>query len=148
MAFIFFTSCSSSSLKNTTISTTACVQTAKWAVKWWKPRHEEKLALKENMGQVDLVFLGDSITHAWDNCGKKTWDQYYAKRHALNLGFSGDRTEHVLWRLENGAVEGINPKLLVLMIGTNNAGHREEPSKFTAIGIKAISDTGVHPLRV
>ena len=137
---MLFTSCSSSSLKNTTISTTPCVQTAKWAVKWWKPRHEEKLALKEKMGQVDLVFLGDSITHAWDNGGKKTWDQYYAKRNALNLGFSGDRTEHVLWRLENGAVANIDPKLLVLMIGTNNAGHREEPSKFTAIGIKAILD--------
>ena len=134
-------SCTSSpSLRDTTMSTSPDIQTARWAVKWWKPRHEEKLKAKEDMGQVDLVFLGDSITHAWDNGGKKTWDQFYGKRKALNLGFSGDRTEHVLWRLEHGAVEGIDPKLLVLMIGTNNAGHREEPSKFTAIGIKAILD--------
>ena len=122
------------------LSTTPAVQTAKWAVKWWMPRHKQKLEEKKKLGKVDLVFLGDSITHAWDNKGKKIWNEYYAKRNALNIGFSGDRTEHVLWRLQNGAVEGIEPKLLVLMIGTNNAGHRKEKSELTAKGIKAILD--------
>ena len=122
------------------LSTTPVVQTAKWAVKWWMPRHKQKIEEKKKLGDVQLVFLGDSITHAWDNKGKAYWQKNYAKYNALNIGFSGDRTEHVLWRLQNGAVDDINPKVLVLMIGTNNAGHRKEASKETAKGIKAILD--------
>ncbi|MCF2948021.1 GDSL-type esterase/lipase family protein [Paraglaciecola aquimarina] len=114
------------------------IQTDEWAVKWWMPRHEEKLALKDKMGQVDLVFLGDSITHAFDNKGQKIWQQYYAPRNGLNIGFSGDRTENVLWRLDNGAIDGIDPKLVVLMIGTNNTGHRQDKPADTALGIKHI----------
>ncbi|MCM8534955.1 MAG: GDSL-type esterase/lipase family protein [Lentisphaeraceae bacterium] len=116
-------------------------QDAKWAVKWWMPRHKEKLEVKNKMEKVDLVFLGDSITHAWDNKGKEVWQQYYTKRNALNIGFSGDRTEHVLWRLNHGAVDGIDPKLLVLMIGTNNTGHRQDPAAETALGIETILET-------
>ncbi|NQY37220.1 MAG: transporter substrate-binding domain-containing protein [Alteromonadaceae bacterium] len=122
------------------------VQREVWAIKWWMPRHQEKLALKEKMGQVDLVFLGDSITHAWDNKGKDVWNEYYSNRNALNIGFSADRTEHVLWRLNNGAVDGIDPKLLVLMIGTNNTGHRQDKPENTALGIKEILDTIEHKL--
>ncbi len=114
------------------------VQTAEWAKSWWMPRHEEKLAEREKMGQVDLLMIGDSITHGWEDRGRKTWDQYYAKRKALNIGFSGDRTENVLWRLDHGAVDGISPKLAVVMIGTNNTGHRQDPAEQTAAGIKAI----------
>ena len=139
--FLFTTSCATNNLgepvKNTGRSTTPVQQDAKWAVKWWMPRHKEKLAQKEKLGDVQLVFLGDSITHAWDR-QKETWEKYYAKRKALNIGFSGDRTEHVLWRLDHGALDGINPKALVLMIGTNNAGHHQEASAETAKGIKAI----------
>lgn len=123
------------------LSVKPVVQDAKWAVKWWMPRHKEKLELKEKMGKVDLVFLGDSITHAFDNKGKEVWKQYYEKRNALNIGFSGDRTEHVLWRLNNGAVDGIKPKLLVMMIGTNNTGHRMDKAEDTALGIKTILET-------
>ena len=123
------------------LSVKPVVQDAKWAVKWWMPRHKEKIALKEKMGQVDLVFLGDSITHAWDNQGKQVWKKYYEPRKALNIGFSGDRTEHVLWRLNNGAVDGIKPKLVVLMIGTNNTGHRMDKAENTALGIKTILET-------
>ena len=124
------------------ISTTPVIQKAKWAQKWWMPRHKEKIETKKKMEKVDLVFLGDSITHAWDKKekGRDIWEQYYTKRNALNIGFSGDRTEHVLWRLQNGAVDDIEPKLLVIMIGTNNAGHRKEKSELTAKGIKAILD--------
>ena len=85
-----------------------------------------------------MVFLGDSITHAWDNKGKKVWALYYAKRNALNLGFSVDRTEHVLLRLNNSAVDNINPELLVMMIGTNNTGRRQDKPEYTALGIKSI----------
>lgn len=115
------------------------VQTAKWAVQWWMPRHESKIAerkLADN--QIDLLMIGDSITHGWENKGKATWDQYYGQRNALNIGFSGDRTEHVIWRFQNGAIDDIKPKLAVVMIGTNNTGHRQEKPEHTAMGIKRI----------
>ena len=85
----------------------------------WIKRHE---AMNERVkqGNVDLLMIGDSITHGWEVPGKETWDQYYAKRNAVNLGISGDRTEHVLWRLQNGNIDGISPKAAVIMIGTNN----------------------------
>lgn len=116
------------------------VQTAAWAVKWWKPRHEEKLKQKAAMKQVDLLMIGDSITHGWEGAGKEVFANYYGKRKTLNLGFSGDRTEHVLWRLQHGAVDDISPKLAIVMIGTNNTGHRKDPPKETAAGVKAIID--------
>ena len=124
------------SVKNTTLSSTAVAQSKKKA-RWWMKRHKLKLSEKAALGDVKLVFLGDSITHAWDKY-KSEWDKHFTKYKALNLGYSGDRTENVLWRLDNGEVDGINPKVLVMMIGTNNAGHRKEKSQDTALGIKAI----------
>jgi len=106
---------------------------------WWQQRHEEKLALAKQ-GGWELVFLGDSITHAWENAGKQTWNQYYGKRKPLNLGFSGDRTEHVLWRLDNGELDGYQPKVVVIMIGTNNTGHRKDPPEAIAAGVEKIID--------
>jgi beta-glucosidase len=124
------------------LSTTPVVQDAQWAVKWWMPRHEAKIQQRKEMdNKVDLLFIGDSITHAFDDKGKDVWVKYYAPRRALNLGFSGDRTEHVLWRLQNGAIDDIDPKLAIVMIGTNNTGHRDEDPENTAKGVKAILDT-------
>ncbi|MBJ7537904.1 GDSL-type esterase/lipase family protein [Marinomonas transparens] len=113
---------------------------AKQETDWWLPRHEAKLVQKEAMDRVDLVFLGDSITQAWEVEGADIWDEFYRPRNALNLGFNGDRTEHVLWRLEQGEVDDIQPKLLVLLIGTNNTGHRQDKAEDTALGIKKILD--------
>ena len=113
-------------------------QTADWAKSWWMERHEQKLIEIKNRKQIDLVFIGDSITHEFEKQGKTIWQKYYADRNALNLGFSGDRTEHVLWRIQNGELDGFTPKLCVIMIGTNNTGYRNEEPKHTAAGIKAI----------
>ena len=126
--------------KNQPTSVIPAQQTAKWAVRWWMKRHDEKIAERKKMEKVDLLLVGDSITHSWENKGKAgpVWEKYYAKRNALNIGFSGDRTEHVLWRLQHGAVDDISPKLAILMIGTNNAGHRKEDPKDTALGVQAI----------
>lgn len=124
----------------TSKSTTPEVQTAEWAVKWWKPRHEEKLKQKDAMEKVDLLMIGDSITHGWEGGGKAVWEKYYANRNALNIGFSGDRTEQVVWRLQHGEVDDISPKLAVIMIGTNNTGHRMDPPQEIADGIKMIID--------
>jgi enterochelin esterase-like enzyme/lysophospholipase L1-like esterase len=115
-------------------------QTAAWAIQWWMPRHETKLAERKAMKRVDLLMIGDSITHGWEDKGLETWNKYYADRYALNLGFSGDRTEHVIWRFQNGAIDDIKPKLAVIMIGTNNTGHRKEKPEHTAAGIKRVID--------
>lgn len=104
---------------------------------WWKERHAAKKKLA-TAGGHDLVFIGDSITQGWEGHGKAVWEKHYAHRNALNLGYSGDRTEHVLWRLMNGELENVDPKLFVLMIGTNNTGHRQDPPEKTADGIKLI----------
>lgn len=106
---------------------------------WWPKRFEEKLALAKKE-KFDLVFIGDSITHGFENAGKAVWEKYYAPRKALNIGFSGDRTEHVLWRLDHGALDGQSPKLVVIMIGTNNTGHRKDPPEQIAAGVRAILD--------
>lgn len=87
----------------------------------WMKRHES-FNERVKKGNVDLLLIGDSITHGWEGSGKAAWEKYYTPRNAVNLGIGGDRTQHVLWRLDNGNVEGISPKAAVLMIGTNNSG--------------------------
>lgn len=116
------------------------VQTAKWAQSWWMPRHQQKLKELKERKKVDLLFIGDSITHGFENRGKKVWEKYYAPRSAFNIGFSGDRTEQVIWRLQHGEVEGISPRLVIIMIGTNNTGHRKDKPENTAAGIRRIID--------
>lgn len=76
---------------------------------------------KDNPGPCDIAFIGDSITQGWEGNGKNVWTNYYGNRKCLNFGVGGDKTEHVLWRFENGQLDGIKPKAAVLMIGTNNS---------------------------
>ncbi len=111
-----------------------------WALDWWMPRHQEKLAELARRRQAgeptQLVFLGDSITHNWEAQNDALWKEFYGKYNPLNLGYGGDRTENLLWRLQHGEVDGIAPKVAVLMIGTNNAGHRHEDPAITFAGIR------------
>jgi lysophospholipase L1-like esterase len=86
-------------------------------------RHQGFLKdLAAKNGKVGVLFVGDSITDGWRGQGKKTFAETYGPLDPLNIGIGGDRTQHVLWRLERGEVEGISPKVAVLMIGTNNLG--------------------------
>ncbi len=101
----------------------------------WLQRYKD-INARVKQGNVDLIFIGDSITEGWNDAGKEIWEKYYAKRGAVNLGISGDRTQHVLWRLDHGNIDGISPKLAVVMIGTNNSS-RSTPEQTNA-GIKAI----------
>jgi lysophospholipase L1-like esterase len=110
-----------------------------WAIEWWMPRHEAKLE-ESGRDQARLLFLGDSITQGWETAGKEVWDEYYAPGGAYNLGFSGDRTENVLWRLQHGQADGLDPDLVILMIGTNNTGHRQDSPGCTAMGVRMILD--------
>lgn len=95
-----------------------------------------------NKDQVKLIFLGDSITDTWSwpgaRRGKAVWDKVWVPMHAANFGISGEETEGTLWRIDHGLFDGFHPKLIVLMIGTNNTGHRMEPAAETAAGVKMI----------
>ena len=68
----------------------------------------------------DILFIGDSITEGWLSTGKDIWDKDYATRNALNFGLSGDKTQNVLWRLNNMEIQALKPKVAVILIGTNN----------------------------
>lgn len=87
----------------------------------WMQRHDSFVEIAKQ-GGVDVLFLGDSITDFWRNRGKAVWDTNFASLKAANFGISADRTQHVLWRMEHGELDGIKPKAVVLMIGTNNTG--------------------------
>ena len=115
-----------------------------WSMDWWIPRHEQKLAeiaaLRAAHVEPDVVFVGDSITHNWEKDGKSVWQDRYATLHALDLGFGGDHTENVLWRLQHGELDGFHAKVVVLMIGTNNTGDRMEDPATTAVGVRRLVD--------
>jgi lysophospholipase L1-like esterase len=115
----------------------------------WQARHLKFNAISA-LGQAELVFLGDSITQGWEGAGQAAWEKHFAPLNAAGFGIGGDRTEHVLWRLDNGNFDGLKPKAIVLMIGTNNTGHQGRPAQpgssvnyvctaeQTAEGVKAI----------
>ena len=106
----------------------------------WVARHEGFLA-EAKQGKFDVVFIGDSITDGWRKRGLEVWNKYYAPRQALNLGIGGDRTQHVLWRIEHGELDGLKPKAVVLMIGTNNTGKEKDgsPRNSTAEVIEGVT---------
>ncbi len=108
-----------------------------WAVEWWMPRHNEKLN-EDGRENAEILLIGDSITHGWENTGKDIWSEIFGDFQTYNIGYSGDRTENVLWRFEHGEIDGIHPKVAVLMIGTNNTGHRQDSAECTAEGIRQI----------
>lgn len=91
---------------------------------------------KEVAASTQLIFDGDSITDGWQGKGKDIWAARYAKYGAFDFGIGGDRTQHVLWRLAQGQAEGMNPKLIAIMIGTNNTG--SDTAEQIAEGVKAI----------
>jgi beta-glucosidase len=81
---------------------------------------------KDGPGDYDIEFIGDSITQGWESRGSNVWREFYGKRKVINLGVSGDRTEHVLWRFEQGQLDGVKAKVAVVMIGTNNSGKNKD----------------------
>jgi lysophospholipase L1-like esterase len=98
-------------------------------------RHDEFLKIAK-AGNVGLVFFGDSITDFWRRGeNKAVWDKYFGEFKPANFGIGGDTTQGVLWRIQNGELEGIHPKLVVLNIGTNN---NHETPELTAARIKEI----------
>lgn len=118
-------------------------QDRSWPQYDWQKRHELTSAAVKH-AKPQILFIGDSITHFFGGeqfdkyalRGQQTWGEFYAPQNAGNLGFGWDKTENVLWRLQHGAVDGISPKLVVMMIGTNNTGTCSAPD--IAAGIETI----------
>jgi lysophospholipase L1-like esterase len=105
----------------------------------WKDRHQlinKRVAEAGEKAQV--ILIGDSITHGWENEGKEVWAKYYSHRNAVNLGIGGDRTQHVLWRFDNGNLNGLKPKAAVVMIGTNNSNGEDNTPGQIVEGVTAI----------
>lgn len=107
----------------------------------WKARHEA-INARVRQGDVDLIMLGDSITHFWDKGeeGDQVWGKYFGGIRSANLAIAGDSTQHLLWRLQHGNLEGISPKLAIMMIGTNNTRDPDATGAEIAEGIKANLD--------
>ncbi len=106
---------------------------------WWQQRHASMNTNAMNLGEKSrVIFIGDSITQGWEGAGREAWAKYYAARNAINLGIGGDRTQHVLWRLENGNLTGLKPKAAVVMIGTNNSNGEDNSVDQIADGVGAI----------
>jgi lysophospholipase L1-like esterase len=95
----------------------------------WLQQHEHFNALAK-AGDIDILFLGDSLVTSWmgDGVGlkargKAVWDKEYATKHAALFGISGDRTQHLLWRISHGELDGLHPRVVILVIGVNNTGY-------------------------
>jgi beta-glucosidase len=119
--------------------THSAVQPAPRGDQGWQDRQKllnQRVAAAGEKAQV--VFIGDSITQGWEGAGKDVWTKYYASRNAVNLGIGGDRTQHVLWRLENGNLQGLKPRAAVVMIGTNNSNGEDNTIEQIADGVSAI----------
>jgi beta-glucosidase len=97
---------------------------------------DPQINARVQQGGADVLFLGDSITWAWQNIGQTVWPQYYGARNAVNAGVPGDTTENALWRLDHGDLDGIHPKLAIVELGTNNLG--VDSAQDIAEGIAAI----------
>jgi len=105
---------------------------------WWFARQAKNIGLMAK-GDIDLLMVGDSITHGFENLGAKVWKKYFEPLKAINLGFGGDRTQHVLWRLNHLPKLKKAPKGAVLMIGTNNICWGSDTPKQASEGVQAIA---------
>lgn len=122
----------------------AAIPISRMQTPWWRKQFEAKQAELRSR-PIDLVWYGDSITQNWERSGppawrdfRPVWDHYYGDRHAVNLGFTGDATCHLLWRLRNGEAEGIHPRAAVVLIGANNFGLVHWDAAQTLTGIAAV----------
>ena len=102
------------------------------------PERHAQFLERSRQGEIDLVFLGDSITDRWPRVGERSW-QKLAPYKPANFGIEGDCTEHLLWRLEHGELDRISPKVVTVLIGSNNVFYfADEKPEWTARGIERV----------
>jgi len=104
----------------------------------WKGRAKLLDERLQQTPDTQVLFIGDSITQGWEGAGTNVWSNYYAARKAVNLGIGGDRTQHVLWRLDHAPLDRVKPKATVVMIGTNNSNAEDNTPGQIAEGVRAI----------
>lgn len=116
---------------------TAAIPTKKEGAGWLG--FHERFLVEAKAGGIDVLFLGDSITQYWGDPGRglPVWQREFGALRAANFGINGDRIQHVLWRLQNGEAEGFSPKLVVLLLGTNNTTPRNTTAEVLA-GLEAV----------
>lgn len=107
-----------------------------------RQRHEG-FVKRAKQGNIDLLFLGDSITDWWPARGSNSWNTITTTYRTANFGVMAERTEHLLWRISNGELDGSSAKVVVLLIGINNIhqNRNDEQPKWAANGIKAVVET-------
>jgi lysophospholipase L1-like esterase len=106
---------------------------------WWNGNCERIMTdIRTMEGQIDVAFVGDSITARWRD--SENWQKHWGSYRAVNMGIGGDQTQHVLWRLQNGGLDGYKAKLFVVMIGTNNLWAKDAKPADAAAGVKAVLD--------
>ena len=111
---------------------------------WWANRHNAIIETLHARPDPQVLLIGDSIINNYDKANppdenfQPVWKDFYETRRAMNLGFSGDTTAHVLWRLQHGEVDGLHPKVAMLLIGTNNTGRYGHTAEQTEAGIDAV----------
>jgi lysophospholipase L1-like esterase len=110
------------------------------SVATWKKLHAGHLE-RTKKGNADVVFLGDSITQGWGGAGAPVWKERFEPLKAVNYGIGGDTTREVLYRLNDGALDGLKPKAVVLLIGTNNFGLSGDSVADTVKGVEAVVAT-------
>lgn len=107
-----------------------------WTMERFWEKEREVASLKGR--EVDLVMVGDSITHFWESKNPEGWKAFTAGKTVLNLGYGGDRTENVIWRIGHGELDGYTAKVVTVMIGTNNNSANATDPANTAEGVKKI----------
>jgi len=103
----------------------------------WLPTHLGHVK-SIHSGMMEVVFLGDSLTKGWEGAGKEVWASHFLPLHAVDAGIGGDTTRQVLWRLDHGLLEGVKPKVVVLMIGVNNIFTNTGTDEEIAKGVQTI----------
>lgn len=127
------------SAPNTTVPPSSLVPAAR-TDEWAIAREKECIRRAMESAPAKIVFVGDSITQAWEDPGKAAWEKFIAPLGAVNLGNSGDRTENVLYRLAQAPLTRLSPEHVVLLIGTNNLGHGTSNAAETLAGVQAVAE--------
>lgn len=106
---------------------------------WWFARHAEKIGILKKE-EVELLMLGDSITHNFESVGESAWEEYFTEFKPVNLGFGGDRTNHLLWRMDHLPKLKKDPTCAVVLIGTNNICWGSDTPEQAAHGVRAVAE--------